>query len=144
MDGESEFLVPKRNPTSQNARPRCARRVQRKRDLPFGRLAASNVRRSLLGLLAQSSSAVGILLADRLSVGQILGPVDYENECADFRAVNAHVGEDAGRVHAIERVVDFRLGRHAAQISSARRCCLAFTLVFPRGIGPIRRRVGGR
>lgn len=90
----------------------------RRRYSPLGRLAASDVGRGLLGLLAQAGSAVGVLLSDRLAIGQVLGSIDDQNEGADLGTINAHVGENAGRVHPVERVGDFGLGRHGADISS--------------------------
>lgn len=84
--------------------------------VPFGCLAASDIRRGLLRLLAQSSSAVRVLLPDRLAIRQVLGSIDDQDERADLGAINAHVGENAGRVHSIERIWDFGLGRHGVDI----------------------------
>ena len=49
----------------------------------------------LLGLLAEASSAVRVLLAHGAPVGQIAGAVDDGNQCAYDWPVNAHVREDA-------------------------------------------------
>ena len=93
-------------------------------DLPLGRLSTPDIRGRLLGLLAQASSAVGVLFPNCLAIGQILGAVDYENECSDLRAIYAHVGEDACRVHGIQ--VDLGLGRHSGRSSASQRQCRCF------------------
>lgn len=90
---------------------------ERQRYSPLGRLSASDIRRGLLRLLTQPSSAVGVLFSNRLAIGQVLSSVDDQNEGADLGAINAHVRENAGRVHSIERVWDFGLGRHDADSS---------------------------
>lgn len=81
------------------------------RALPFWSLTPANIRCCLLRLFAQSRSTVRVLLADALPVWEILGPVNDEDERADVRAVDAHVGEDARGVHPVERV-RFAFGRH--------------------------------
>lgn len=79
--------------------------------LPFGSLSASDIRRRLLGLFAESRGAVGILFAYGLAVGQVLCAVDNGNKSADDRSVNTHVGEESSRVRAIHGKL-FGGGRH--------------------------------
>lgn len=86
--------------------------------LPLGGLTTSLVGDGLLCFLSQAGSAVGVLLANGLAVGQVLGPVDDEDEGSDFRAVNAHVGEDAGGMGPVDGVgLD-----HLAERMAAVRC----------------------
>lgn len=75
--------------------------------LPFGRLAATNVCCCLPGFLSQSCRTIGILLANRFSVGQVLGSIDDGDEGADVWAVDGHVGKDARGVSTLDGV---RLG----------------------------------
>lgn len=79
--------------------------------VPFGSLSASDIRRRLLGLFAESRGAVGILLAYGLAVGQVLCAVDNGDERANDRSVNTHVGEESCRVRAIHGKL-FGCGRH--------------------------------
>lgn len=77
------------------------------RHLPLGCLATSDVCCGLLGLLAEACSAVRVLLADGLEVGEVLRAVDDGDEGADDRPVGGHVGVDAGGVGDVERVALF-------------------------------------
>lgn len=89
--------------------------------IPSWCLPASDIRVGLLGLLSEPSSAVGVLFADGLPVGQVLGPVDDEHQRADKGAIDGHVGKDASSMRPIQRVsLDFG-GRHVAVFREGRR-----------------------
>ena len=93
-------------------------------DVPSGGLAASDIGLRLLGLFSESSSAVRVLLADRLAVGEVLGSVHDEHEGADLGAVNRHVREDASGGTPVQVVAAGHLAERAAVSSrdkSARR-----------------------
>lgn len=79
--------------------------------VPSWGLAAANIGVGLLGLFSEASGTVGVLLADGLAIGEVLGTVNDEDKCADKRAIDTQVREDAGGVHPIEGV-DLGLGRH--------------------------------
>jgi hypothetical protein len=68
-------------------------------NLPSRYLSASFVGISLLGLLAQSTGTIGVLLAHGPPVGQVLGPIDNDHQCPNLRAIDGHVRVDARRVH---------------------------------------------
>lgn len=70
--------------------------------VPLGGLTTSLIGDGLFGFLSQAGGTIGILLANGFPIRQVLGSVDDEHEGADFRAVNAHIGEDAGRMGPID------------------------------------------
>lgn len=41
------------------------------------------------------------MLAHGSAIGEVLGAVEDDDEGADFRTVDRHVGEDAGGVHSV-------------------------------------------
>ena len=82
--------------------------------VPSWRLSATDVRVRLLGFLAEPCGTIGVLLANGLPVGQVLGPVDDKYQGSDERAVNRHVGEDASGM--LPRQGTLQLGGHD--------CCL--------------------
>lgn len=93
--------------------------------LPLGCLASSDIGASLLCFFPKSSSAVGVLLANCLPVGQVLCAVHNDDEGANDRTVEAHVGEDAGGMgtgdrvgldHLDERVVERSPGESGVQM----------------------------
>lgn len=43
------------------------------------------------------------MLAHGLPIGQVLGPVDDDDQRTNLRTIDGHVGEDASRVHAVHR-----------------------------------------
>ena len=59
--------------------------------LPLGCLPAALVGVCLLGLLAESCSTVGVLLAHGPLVGQVAGAVDDGHQRAYYRPVDRHV-----------------------------------------------------
>lgn len=101
VHGEAQFLVPV---ACQSVIPSrvCVSACRRvwSLNIPFRSLATSLVRLRLLGLLAQSCSAVGVLLSHRLPVGQVLCAVDNDDQGAYLGTVDGHVRVDACCVHA--------------------------------------------
>jgi hypothetical protein len=91
-----------------------------KRDVPFGRLAASFVRLCLFGFLTQPGSAVRVLFSHGPLVGQISGAVHDDNQGAYYRPVDRHVGEDACCMSSAKVGEIHRLGRHAAAMARVR------------------------
>jgi hypothetical protein len=100
----------------------CQRRIRNisKRDVPFGRLAASFVRLRLFGFLTQPGSAVRVLFSHGPLVGQISGAVHDDNQGAYYRPVDRHVGEDACCMSSAKVGEIHRLGRHAAAMARVR------------------------
>ncbi len=72
--------------------------------LPLGSLASANISRRLLGLFTESGSAVGVLLANGLAIGQVLGAIDNGDERADDGAVDREVGEYTGGMGSAREV----------------------------------------
>lgn len=102
MDGEAQFLVPRKDVSAWQYF------VMGTNDtgpgLPSRGLATTNIGGGLLCFLAEAGGAVGVLLANGLAVGQVLCAVDNENESANDRAVDAHVGKNARRVRPTDEV----------------------------------------
>jgi len=85
--------------------------------VPSRRLPTADIGVCLLGFLAQTCSAIRILLSDCLAVGQVLGSIDNDHQSTNLGPINGHVRKDACCVHAIDkRRVDFGLGRHHVDI----------------------------
>lgn len=98
VDVEADFRVPVRQQAQSqqgSLSSQWLNNFPNIENIPLRRLPAPLVNRRLLRLLAQARGAIGILLAHRLPVGQVLGPVADHDQGADLRPVDTHVGVDA-------------------------------------------------
>ena len=89
--------------------------------LPSRGLSSSEIRLRLLCLFTQSCCTIRVLFTHGPSVGQILGPVNDNDQRADNRAIYCHVRVDAGRVLAHVEAQSRRHGR-GGRLSSNLRC----------------------
>ena len=88
---------------------------------PSRGLPSSEIRLRLLCLFTQSCCTIRVLFTHGPSVGQILGPVNDNDQRADNRAIYCHVRVDAGRVLAHVEAQSRRHGR-GGSLSSNLRC----------------------
>ena len=63
--------------------------------VPSWCLATSSICLCLLCFLPESRCAIWVLLAHSLSIWQVPGPVDDDDQVADDRTIDSHIGEDA-------------------------------------------------
>jgi hypothetical protein len=80
---ESEFLIP------TSCQPGLNSHAGGSDSLPSRSLASSSICVGFLGLLSQSHSTIGVLLAHRLAVWQILCSIDDSDQSPNFRAILA-------------------------------------------------------
>jgi hypothetical protein len=90
-------------------------------NLPLGRLPTSLVDVGLLRFLPQPRSAVRVLFAHGLSVGQVLCAVAHHDQRANLRPINSHVGEDTGSIWDLLLLS----GGHRGMVTGE---CLVYTL----------------
>lgn len=81
-------------------------------NVPFRGLSTSNIRRRFLCFLRQPSSTVRVLFTNGLSIREVLCSVDDEDERSNLGAIDAHIREDTGCMHAVQWVGWLRFGCH--------------------------------
>lgn len=79
--------------------------------VPSRSLPASLVGFRLLCFLSKTSSAIGVLLAHRLPIWQVLPSIDDQDQRPNLWAIHRHVCEEAGGMRVGAAEVD-KLGSH--------------------------------